>query len=170
MKAGTTMRTLALVLAAAVASPAAAQSVAGAFAQGRTHVMVTAGSGAAFDESYLVLGLGASYYLIDGLSVGLFLESWTGGDPGLVKYTGSLQYVFHKGAAKPYLGTFYRRTDIEDRADLDSVGARAGIYFAVSQNAYLGFGGVYEKYLDCNKTTYRSCDGTYGEVTVTFAF
>jgi hypothetical protein len=167
----TKLRTLALALCLAVpALPAAAQSVAGAFSQGRTHLMVTAGSGAAFDESYLVLGLGASYYLIDGLSVGLFLESWTGGDPELVKYTGSVQYVFHKGAAKPYLGAFYRRTDIEDRADLDSVGARAGIYFTVSQNAYLGFGGVYEKYLDCNKTTYRSCDGTYGEVTFTFAF
>ena len=166
-----TIRTLALAIAAAtIALPAAAQTVAGAFSQGRTHVMVSAGSGAAFDESYLVLGLGASYYLIDGLSVGFFLESWTGGDPELVKYTGTVQYVFHKAAAKPYLGAFLRRTDIEDRADLDSVGARAGIYFAVSQNAYLGFGGVYEKYLDCNKTTYRSCDGTYGEVTVTFAF
>ena len=45
--------------------------VAGAFSKGRTHFVVTAGTGYAFDETYLVLGLGANYYLIDGLNVGL---------------------------------------------------------------------------------------------------
>ena len=162
---------LAFVLIAS-SSAAAAQSVGvgGAFGKGRTHVMVSAGGGSAFDETYLVLGLGVSYYLIDGLSAGLFIESWTGGDPGLVKYTPSVQYVFYKAPAKPYLGAFYRRTDIERLPDLDSVGARAGIYFPVSQNAYLGFGAVYESYLDCEKSTYRSCDSTYGELTFTFAF
>jgi hypothetical protein len=31
-------------------------------------------------------------------------------------------------------------------------------------------GGVYESYLDCEKSTYRECDSTYAEVTVTIAF
>jgi len=44
----------------AFAAPATAQSVgvAGGFSKGRTHLVATAGTGQAFDESYLVLGLG----------------------------------------------------------------------------------------------------------------
>lgn len=161
---------MSLVLAA-FAPVAAAQTVAGTFGKGRTHFVLTAGSGYAFDESYLVLGLGASYYLLDGLSVGLFVESWSGADPGMTKITPSVQYVFHQvHPVKPYVGAFYRRTDIETLPDLDSVGGRAGVYFQAGRNVYLGLGAVYESYLDCNKGTYRECDSTYGELTLTFAF
>jgi hypothetical protein len=135
--------------------PAAAQTVAGAFSQGRTHFFVGAGSGQAFDESYLVLSVGASYYLFDGLSVGLSYETWTGGDPDMYKITPSVQYVFHQVPLKPYV---------------DSAGARAGIYFQAGRNAYFGVGAVYESYLDCSTTVYRSCESTYGEATFTFAF
>jgi hypothetical protein len=72
--------------------------------------------------------------------------------------------------AKPYVGTFFRRTNIDGLADLDSIGARGGVYFGVGRTAYLGVGGVYESYLDCSKSVYRSCDSTYGEVSLTFAF
>jgi hypothetical protein len=165
-------KTLVAVLAfGALLSPAAAQTVAGAFSQGRTHFVLTASSGYAFDESYFVLGLGASYYLLDGLSVGLFLESWSGSDPGMTKITPSVQYVFHQmQAVKPYVGAFYRRTDIDGLPDLDSVGGRAGLYVQGGRNAYIGLGAVYESYLDCNETTYRKCDSTYAEVTFTIAF
>lgn len=166
-------RALAAVGLAVAASAAAAADVgaAGAFSRGRMHFVVTAGSGSAFDESYLVLGIGASYYLVDGLSVGAHYESWTGADPDLSKFTGSLQYVFHQmQAVKPYLGGFYRRTNVGGLPDLDSVGGRAGVYIGAGRNAYLGLGVVYESYLDCNETVYRSCDGTYGEVTFTIAF
>jgi hypothetical protein len=71
---------------------------------------------------------------------------------------------------KPYVGGFYRRTDIDGLPDLDSVGGRAGIYIGAARNAYIGVGVVYENYLDCNETVYRSCDSTYAEVTFTFAF
>jgi hypothetical protein len=50
-------------------------SVAGAFSKGRTHFIVTAGSGYAFDESYLVLGAGVSYCVIDGLNIGPSVET-----------------------------------------------------------------------------------------------
>jgi hypothetical protein len=166
-------RALAAIGLALAASAAAAADVgaAGAFSRGRMHFAVTAGSGSAFDESYFVLGIGASYYLVDGLSVGVHYESWSGADPDLSKLTGSLQYVFHQvQAAKPYLGGFYRRTDVSGLPDLDSVGGRAGVYIGAGRNAYLGLGVVYESYLDCNETVYRSCDSTYGEVTFTIAF
>ena len=63
-----------------------------------------------------------------------------------------------------------RRTDINGLPDLDSVGGRAGVYLQAGPHAHIGLGGVYESYLDCEKSTYRSCDSTYAEVTVTIAF
>ena len=161
----------AFVALCALASPAAAQQVAGVFSKGRTHFVVSGGTGYAFDETYFVLGLGASYYLIDGLNVGLFVESWSGADPGMTKITPSLMYVFHQvPRLKPYVGAFYRRTDIERLEDLDSWGGRAGVYIQAARNAFIGLGAVYESYLDCNKSTYRSCNSTYAEVSLTFAF
>ena len=169
-------KTLAAALAAAAcafAAPAMAQSVgaAGGFSKGKTHLVGTVGTGYAFDESYLVLGLGVSYYLFDGFNVGLHYEAWTGSDPKLTKITPSVQYVFYQvQTVKPYVGAFYRRTSIDGRPDLDSVGGRAGAYLQMGRNAYLGLGAVYESYIDCNAGTYRKCDSTYGEVSLTFAF
>ena len=168
-----TLAAAATAAACACAGPAIAQSVgvAGGFSKGRTHVAVTAGTGYAFDESYLVLGLGANYYVVDGLSVGLALEWWTGSDPKLTKITPSVQYVFYQVQhVKPYVGAFYRRTKVEGLDDLDSAGARAGVYIQAGRNAYIGLGGVYESYLDCSETTYRKCDSTYAEISLTFAF
>jgi hypothetical protein len=154
-----------------LAAPAAAQTAAGVFGKGRTHFILTAGSGYAFDESYLVLGIGASYYVVDGLNVGVHFESWSGGDPGMTKITPSAQYVFYQVQhVKPYVGAFFRRTRIEGLDDLDSVGGRAGVYIQAGRNAFIGVGGVYESYLDCNTGVYRECDSTYGEISVTFAF
>jgi hypothetical protein len=163
----------AVIALAAIAflSPAIAQSVAGSFAKGRTHFTATAGTGYAFDESYLVLGAGASYYLIDGLNAGLAFEYWSGSEPKMTKITPSLQYVFYQvQAVKPYVGAFYRRTNIDGLDDLDSVGARAGAYLRVGGNAYLGVGAVHESYLDCESNVYRKCDSTYAEISLTFAF
>lgn len=166
---------LASVIAAAATTvalnPATASEVAGVFSKGRTNLVITAGSGYAFNETYLVLGLGAGYYLIDGLSVGLSVESWSGSNPGLYKVTPSVQYVFHQiPKVSPYIGAFYRRTYIDSRPDINSVGGRAGVYLAAGRNAYVGLGGVYESYTDCNKTIYSSCSDTYPEVSFVISF
>jgi len=167
---------LAAITVAAIATftsspPATAADVAGAFSKGRTHFFVTAGNGYAFDESYLVLGVGLSYYLIDGLNVGLSFESWSGSDPGMNKITPSVQYVFHQNQTlKPYVGGFYRRAYIDGLPDINSTGARAGVYFTAGRNAYIGIGAVYESYIDCNESVYRSCNDTYPEVSFTIAF
>ena len=164
---------LAAIALCALAVPAAAQSVTAAsgFSKGRTHFVLSAGTGYAFDESYLVLGVGASYYLVDGLNLGLSYEYWSGGDPTMSKLTPSIQYVFHKvPTVKPYIGAFYRRTYVERLDDIDSAGARAGAYIQAGRNAYVGAGVVYESYLDCEERVYRKCDSTYGEITLTFAF
>jgi hypothetical protein len=169
-------KTLAAAVAAAActfALPAMAQSVGATsgFSKGRTHFVFTAGTGYAFDESYLVVGLGANYYVVDGLNLGLHWEYWTGSDPKMSKLTPSIQYVFHQmNPVKPYVGAFYRRTYLEQLEDLDSWGARAGVYLQAGRNSYVGAGVVYESYLDCNEGTYRKCDSTYGELSFTIAF
>jgi len=163
--------TLATAATFALSPEASADEVAGIFGKGRTHFIVTAGSGYAFNESYLVLGLGVSHYVIDGLNVGLSLESWSGGEPGLYKVTPSVQYVFYQiPRLNPYIGAFYRRTYIDGRPDINSMGGRAGVYLAAGRNAYVGLGAVYESYIDCNKTVYTSCSDTYPEVSFTIAF
>jgi hypothetical protein len=151
------------------ATPAAAQDGAEAFSQGRVQFLVTAGRGYAFDETYLILGAGLSYYVLNGLSVGFTYESWNG-TPDIDKTTVSAQYVFRHTPLKPYLGAFYRRTEVAGLPDLDSVGARAGVHFHVAASSHIGIGLAYESYRDCSKVVYRSCEETYPEVSFLFAF
>ena len=133
------------------ASASAEDGDAGLFAKGKKQVSVLGGTGYAFDETYFVIGGGVSYFVMDGLNVGLQLEAWTGGDPSIVKYTASTNYVFYQSSRiLPYVGAFYRYTDVENRDSLDSVGGRAGAYMKIGGNGYAGFGAVYESYLDCN--------------------
>lgn len=161
----------AAVFACTFALPAGAQQAAGVFGQGRTHFFITGGAGSAFDNSYFVLGAGLTYYPIDGLGLGLSYESWTGSDPHISKITPSVQYVFYQvRPVKPYVGAFWRRTSIEGLRDLDSIGARAGVYFAAGRNTFIGIGAVYESYQDCTTSVYRKCESTYPEVSFTFAF
>ncbi|HSD97431.1 MAG TPA: hypothetical protein VLB06_09855 [Sulfuricaulis sp.] len=168
-KTGTTLITA--VLAAIAAAPVMAADVAGVFSRGRTHLAVFGGSGSAFNDSYFVLGVGASYYLVDGLNIGLSAESWTGGDPGITKLTPSVQYVFYQvPRVSPYLGAFYSRTYIDNLPDLDSIGGRAGVYLAAGRNANIGVGVVYESYRDCDTSRYIDCTDTYPEISFTFAF
>ena len=141
------------------------------FGQGRTQLSVFGGGGSAFSQSYFVLGLGAHYYVLQGLGLGLNFESWFGNTPGIYKLTPSVQYVFIQvPSVHPYVGVFFRREFIENYSDLNAVGARGGAYLPVGPNMHLGFGGVYESYLDCNESTYQSCSDLYPEISFTFSF
>lgn len=162
---------LVIAVSAGFAPAARAADVAGVFRQGSTQVIISGGTGYAFKETYFVLGLGASYYVLDGLSVGLAFESWSGSDPSIYKLTPSVQYVFHQvPTLKPYVGVFYRRTYVDGLADINSMGGRAGAYVQAGRNTYIGGGVVYEKYVSCNNSVYRSCSDTYPELSITFAF
>jgi hypothetical protein len=164
-------RLLLTTLLVLTAFPASASGVGGMFSQGRTSIAVTAGNGYAFDTSYLVVGASATYYVIDGLGVGLSFENWSGGDPAMTKFAPLVQYVFYNtSSVKPYLGGFYRHTNVSGQPSIDSVGARAGIYYVSGSNAYVGLGLVYESYLDCSNSVYSPCSSTYPEISLTFAF
>ena len=119
-----------------------------------------------------MVGAGLGRYLKNGLEVGLSYEAWFGSDPSVSKLTPEIRMVLARAQRimTPYVGAFYRRTFIGDNVDdLNSVGARAGIYKSGGRS-YLGFGGVWEKYLDCNEDVYQDCSTFYpeGSVGVTF--
>ena len=148
-----------------------AADVSASFSQGNSRFSVVGGNGYAFNESYFVLGVGAAYYVANGLNVGLDLEWWTGGDPGIMKVSPSLQYVFYQvPRVAPYVGAFYRRSYIQDLEDLSSTGGRAGVYISAGRNTFVGLGMVYETYFDCSDSTYVSCSESYPEISFTVAF
>jgi len=141
------------------------------FADGSMRASVLVGNGYAFDESYLVVGVGFGYFFAKGLELGLDVESWSGSTPGITKISPALRYVVPTNSAiRPYIGAFYRWTQIENYDDLTSTGGRAGIYFMSGQGSYFGLGAVYEKYLSCDEKVYRSCSDTYPEIIFAIAF
>jgi hypothetical protein len=141
------------------------------FAGGSMRASVLVGNGYAFNESYVIIGVGFGYFFAKGLELGLEGEYWTSGDPGITKLSPSVRYVVPtNGAVRPYVGAFYRWTTIENYDDLNSTGGRAGIYILSGQGSYFGAGVVYEKYLSCDEAVYNSCSETYPEILFAIAF
>lgn len=141
------------------------------FSSGSGRASVLIGNGYAFNESYLVVGIGVGYYFAKGLEVGLDAEFWSGSDPGITKISPSVRYVVPTGSAlRPYVGAFYRRTLIDNYDDLNSTGGRAGLYLVSGKGSYFGAGVVYEKYLSCDQAVYSSCSDTYPEIIFAIAF
>ena len=158
-----------LLLCAALQVHAA--GIAGMFGQGRTQFSLMGGNGYAFDKNYFILGASVSYYLLDGLGVGMSVEKWSGNDPGITKYAPFAQYVFYQTSpVQPYVGGFYRHTVVDGLPDINSVGERAGINIASGSNAYFSLGFVQEVYLNCQNTVYRKCRETYPELGFAFGF
>jgi hypothetical protein len=145
-----------------------------AFSANSTSVGVVLGSGSAFNDDYLILGVGVGYYVVDGLELGIDLQHWFSGDPSISKLSPQIRYVFTQPKAiKPYLGVFWRRTfygDYQgiDLDDQDSYGYRAGAYFSADNRVYIGGGIVYEEYTSCSSST--DCSTTYPEILFTVSF
>lgn len=151
--------------------PARAADVSGIFGQGSTQFSLLAGSGYAFNSNYLIIGAGASYYVLDGVGVGLSYESWSGSGPGINKISPSVQYVFYRESSlQPYVGGFYRHASISGLSSINSIGARAGVHFASGPRSVVGVGLAYESYLNCQTAIYSSCSETYPEISIIFGF
>jgi hypothetical protein len=164
-------RLLVTMLLLLSAFPVSAAAEGGMFRQGRTLFSLAIGNGYAFDNSYLVIGGSASYYVLDGLGVGLSLENWSGGGPRISKYAPFAQYVFYQASTvQPYVGGFYRHTAVAGLPGINSVGERAGIYIASGSNVFVGVGVIHESYLDCQQTIYSTCSETYPDISLTFVF
>jgi len=125
------------------------RSSAGAFAQGRKRVGFYGGAGSSYSHTYLILGAGVGYYLLDGFEVGLEFEGWLLQTPQFYKLAPQVRYVFWQlRPVLPYVGAFYRKTwATDDFPDTDSWGGRAGIAYS-SGKGYAAVGVVYESFID----------------------
>lgn len=140
------------------------------FVRNRVRVSVGGGISASSANTYLRLGVGAGYYLADGLELGLDTDFWLLGDPVVWNLTPGLLYVFQTHSVlRPYVGSFYRHAVVFGAEDLDSLGGRAGVYITSGQ-AYFGAGAVYEHWLGCNGSTFVDCDAIYPELVLAFSF
>ena len=146
---------------------------AGPFARGSVRLSVLIGTGSSAYDTYLILGGGAGYYLLDGLELGLDYEAWFLADPVMHRLSPGLRYVFHMvPLIKPYIGGFYRHTFVgSDIEDWDSLGARGGIYYVPPNGGlYVGGGAVYEHLLGCSNSAFVDCDDVYPEIFVGVTF
>ncbi len=124
-----------------------------------------------FGDSYYQLGIGAGYYVADGLELGLDARSWLGGEQNIHEVEPSVTYVFtHLGSLKPYGGLLYRRTFIEGQDDLSAYGGRGGVFLRQSQNLMLRAGVVAIWRQDCDSDIYSDCSEIYPEVSAGFYF
>ena len=142
-----------------------------AFSKGSTTLGIVAGSGSAFNDNYVILGVGVGYYVARGLELGIDAQYWFSGDPAISKISPQIRYVFTQPrVVKPYIGAFYRRTFVDSDIfeDYSSYGGRAGAYFSTSGRVYIGGGLVYEEYTDCNR--FVDCSNTYPEILFQVSF
>ena len=139
------------------------------FGYGTTNISVIVANGQAFAQDYTIVGVGAGYYVANGLELGLELEAWMNGDPTIYKVTPSVRYVLTiSRTINPYIGAFYRRVFIQGYPDTDSWGGRAGAFIATGAHSYAGVGVVYTQLRNCNQTIYQTCSDTYPELTLGF--
>jgi len=167
---GYVKRWVLLVLALlGIFTPAA--KAAGPFEQGNLQGSVAVGTGTAFSQDYLVLGVGVGYYLLKGLLVGARVDGWLGNSPSIYQVTPEARYVINASPKlKPYVGVYYSRTFYEGREDLNALGARAGAYVPLGGRFFLGAGIAYEQVQGCDKSVYKDCSRVYPELSLTFAF
>ncbi len=156
------------------AASAGTGGISTAFSKNSTSVGVVLGSGSAFNDNYVILGVGVGYYVVRGLELGIDVQHWFSGDPSITKVSPKITYVFTQPkVVKPYIGAFYRRTfygdyngiDLDDE---DSYGYRVGAYFSTNNQVFIGGGIVYEEYLDCNPL--YDCSTSYPEIIFTVSF
>ncbi|MBT8351092.1 MAG: hypothetical protein KJO26_07660 [Deltaproteobacteria bacterium] len=141
------------------------------FEQGSLRVSILVGSGEAFENDYTIIGLGAGYFLKDGLEFGLDGEAWLGGNPDIYKLSPQAKYILlSQSRFRPYVGAFYTHSFVENEDDLDSIGGRGGVYLVQDERWFVGVGAVYESYLDCDEKVNDFCDDIYPEITVSFTF
>jgi len=143
--------------------------VQGPFSRGRVRLSAVIGTGSTGSDTYLILGAGAGYYVLNNVELGLDYELWAFGDPTLQRLSPGLRYVLDLKAVKPYVGVFYRHTFVSDYDDYDQVGARAGLYLTPGR-AFIGAGVVYERLLNCDDSSLYDCDSVYPEVSIGVSF
>ncbi len=139
---------LVMLLAAFAAQGATVSANKSIFSQGQWRGGITGGYVSTSGDDYLLLGVGAGYNFIDGLTGGLDYEVWLLGSPTVHKLAPWIGYTFYQvEKIHPYVAGFYRQNWISGFDSYQDIGARFGVYMPRGR-AYLGLGVVYEYRLD----------------------
>ena len=166
---------IALLLAAVATGPIlwadTSDSGTTGFSQGRSRLSITGGYASTVEKSYLVLGVGAGYYVRDGLEAGLDGEGWFGSRPRRYSISPGVRYILPiSDQVRPYAGGFYKRTFYDDLSPLNALGFRAGISTPLSVYSNLSAGIAYEHALGCDGDIYGKCTQVYPEVGLSFSY
>jgi len=147
-----------------IASPAVAGTP---YDAGKIRVTVALGSTRFSEVSYVIAGAGVGIFVVDGLELGTEGDYWIGDSPAIGELTPGARYVFFfVPEIQPYVGAFYRHRFISRSPDQDSIGAQAGLLYALGVG-YIGGGAVYE-HLVSHCTT--SCSAVYPELVAALSF
>lgn len=146
----------------------------GPFDKGQFRISGSGGTAGSFGNRYVTVGVGAGYFILKGLELGLDTQLWLGHDPFIADLSPGVRYVFHQTKSKvmPYLGVFYRYMIINDPKidNISSLGGRGGIYYQISRSGYIGGGVAVETITGCDEKKYGSCYDIYPELAFAFSF
>ena len=140
------------------------------FDQGRFGLSGGGGAGTAFGERYYAIALGASYFVLDGVGVGLASQVQWGNGPTITRVTPELRYVAQPLVGRwpliPYAGVFYSHWFISSvYADVDAIGTRGGLLY-LSGSIIVGLGIAYEHLVsECS----TDCSSVYPDITIGFS-
>jgi hypothetical protein len=140
------------------------------FDQGRFGLSAGAGSQSAFGVRYFAIAAGATYFVLDGVGVGLGAQYQWGDGPNIARLTPEVRYVaqplVYKWPVVPYVGTFYSHWFIGDNYDdQDAIGARSGLLY-VGGSVILGLGVAVEHIVS---TCTMDCTSVYPDLTIAIA-
>jgi len=141
----------------------------GIFSSGHKNFGLTVGTNSSFGNNYTTVGVNVNYYIIDNLSIGAAYNAFLGDSPSINEVTVPVTYYIPvEGVSyRPYVGTFYNQTFIEDPYnDYNILGGRIGISLQTSLNSFMSLGWVQEFSTSDKKREKKG----YPEISAGFSF
>jgi hypothetical protein len=141
------------------------------FDRGRFALSGGGGTTSAFGMRYYYVGLGAAYFVLDGVAVGLNTQVQWGDGPTIFRTTPELRYVAQPLVGSwpviPYVGVYYSHWFVGDRIDdVDAIGTRGGLLY-LSGSIIVGLGVGYEHLVS---KCAMDCSVIYPDITLAFTF